>query len=65
LLVACLAGKASVLAEGGVEDRDGFRYRQGQVEEEGALAGLLSGFDPQFALAVGGGVRLGGQKAGG
>ena len=27
-----------------------------------ALAGLLRGFDPQFVLAVGGGVRLGGQQ---
>jgi hypothetical protein len=26
------------------------------------LAGLLGGFDPQFAAALGGGVRLGGQQ---
>ena len=63
-VVAGLAGQAGVLAEGGVEDRDGLGEREGQVEEEGALAGLLGGFDPQFALAVGGGVRFGGQQPG-
>ena len=62
--VAGLAGQAGVLAEGGVEDRDGLGQRHGQVEEEGALAGLLGGFDPEFALAVGGGVRFGGQQPG-
>ena len=64
LLVAGLAGQAGVLAEGGVEHRDGLGQRHGQVEEEGTLPGLLGGFDPQFALAVGGGVRFGGQQPG-
>jgi hypothetical protein len=57
-----LASQADVLAEGSVEDRDGLGKRDRQVEEEGALAGLLGGFDPQFALAVGGGVRFGSQQ---
>ena len=61
-LVAGLAGQAGVLAEGGVEDRDRLGQRDGQVEEQRALAGLLGGFDPQFAAAFGGGVRLGGQQ---
>ena len=63
-LVACLAGQPGVLAEGGVEDRDGLGQRECQVEEQGALPGLPGGFDPQFVLASGGGVRLGGQQAG-
>jgi hypothetical protein len=62
VFVACLAGEASVLAEGGVEDRDGFGQRDGQVEEQRTLPGLLGGFDAQFAAAFGGGVRLGGQQ---
>jgi hypothetical protein len=64
LLVSCLAGQAGVLAEGGVEDRDGLGQRQGQVEKERTLPGLPGCLDPQFALASGGGVRLGGQQAG-
>ena len=59
-----LASQADILAERSVEDRDGLGQRDRQVEEEGALAGLLGGFDPQFALAVGGGVRFGGQQPG-
>jgi hypothetical protein len=47
-----------------MEDRDRFRQGQGQVEEQGALAGLLDGLGAQFALAFGGGVRLGGQQLG-
>ena len=61
VFVAGLAGQAGVLAEGGVEDRDRLGQRQGQVEEEGTLAGLLDRLGPQLALAFGGGVRLGGQ----
>jgi hypothetical protein len=62
--VAGLAGQAGVLAEGGVEDRDRVRQRQGQVEEQGALAGLLGGFGAQFSATLGGRVRLGGQQPG-
>jgi len=61
-LVAGLAGQAGVLAEGGVEDRDRFGQRQGQVEEQRALPGQAAGFDPQLVPAFGGGVRLGGQQ---
>ena len=60
--VAGLAGQAGVLPEGGVEDRDRLGQRQGQVEEQRALPGLLDGLGAQFALAFGGGVRLGGQQ---
>ena len=45
-----------------MEDRDRLGQRQGQVEEEGALAGLPDGLGPQLAFALGGGVRLGGQQ---
>ena len=62
VLVAGLAGQAGVLAEGGVEDRDRLGQRQGQVEEQGALAGLLDRLGPELAFALGGGVRLGGQQ---
>jgi hypothetical protein len=62
--VTGLAGQAGVLAEGGVKERDGLGQRQGQVEEQGALAGLPGGFDAELALAVGGGVRFGGQQPG-
>ena len=64
ILVACLAGKPGVLAQGGVEDRDRLGQRNRQVEEQGALPGLSGGFDAQLVLAVGGGVRLGSQQAG-
>ena len=47
-----------------MEDRDRFGQRDRQVEEEGALPSLLDGLGPQFALAFGGGVRLGGQQRG-
>ena len=59
VLVAGLAGQAGVLAQGGVEERDRLGQRQGQVEEEGTLAGLLDRLGPQFAFAFGGRVRLG------
>ena len=62
VVVAGLAGQAGVLAEGGVEDRDRLGQRQGQVEEQRALPGLLDGLGPQLAFAFGGGVRLGGQQ---
>src|ERR1039457_6115094 len=62
--VSGLAGQAGVLAEGGVEDRDGLGQGEGQVEEQGALAGLLDGLGAEFALAFGGGMRLGGQQLG-
>ena len=63
-MVARLAGQAGVLAQGGVEDRDGLGQGQGQVEEQRALAGLPDGLGAQLALALGGGVRLGGQELG-
>jgi hypothetical protein len=59
-----VAGLAGVLAEGGVESRDRLGERNRQVEEERFLPGLLDGLDPQFAVACGGGVRLGGQQCG-
>jgi hypothetical protein len=43
-----------------VEDRD--RQRQGQVEVQRALPRLTGGLQPQLALALGGGARLGGQQ---
>ena len=61
-LVTGLAGQAGVLTEGGVEDRDGLRQREGQVEEQRALPGLPGGFDAELVLASGGGVRFGGQQ---
>ena len=61
-LVAGPAGQAGVLTEGGVEDRDRFRQRDGQVEEQGALARLLDSLGTQLALALGGRVRLGRQQ---
>jgi hypothetical protein len=63
-LVARLAGQAGVLTEGGVEDRDRLRQRQGQVEEQRALAGLAGGFQEELTLAFGGGVRLGSRELG-
>jgi hypothetical protein len=61
-VVPGLAGQAGVLAEGGVEDRDRLRQRQGQVEVQGALPGLPRGFQAEFSLAFRGGVRFGGQR---
>jgi hypothetical protein len=60
VVVTGLAGQAGVPAEGGVEDRD--RQRQGQVEEQRTLPRLLDSLGPQFAFAVGGGMRFGGQQ---
>ena len=45
-----------------MEDRDALGQGQGQVEEQRALPGLLDGLGAQLALALGGGVRLGGQQ---
>jgi hypothetical protein len=64
LLVAGLAGQAGVLAQRGVEERDRLGQRDRQVEEEGALPRLPDGLSAEFALAFGGGVRLGGQQRG-
>src|ERR1017187_8938683 len=64
VFVSGLAGQAGGLAAGGVEDRDGLGQGEGQVEEQGALAGLLDGLGAEFALAFGGGMRLGGQQLG-
>ena len=60
VVVSGLAGQAGVLAQGGVEQGDALGQGQGQVEEQGTLAGLPSGFDPQLALAARGGMRFGG-----
>jgi hypothetical protein len=57
-----LAGQAGVLAQGGMEDRDRLGQRNRQVEEQWALPGLLDGLGPELALALDGGVRLGGQQ---
>jgi hypothetical protein len=62
--IAGLAGQPGVLPQRGVEDRDRLRQRQGQVEVQRALAGLTGGFGPQFVLAFGGCVWLGGQQPG-
>jgi hypothetical protein len=62
--VALLAGQAGVLAERGVEDGDRLRQRQGEVEEERALAGLAGGPQAQLTLAVGSGARFGCQQLG-
>ena len=62
--VSGLPGQAGVLAEGGVEDGDRFGQGQGQVEKQRALAGLPDGLGAELALALGGGVRLGGQELG-
>ncbi len=64
LLVACLAGQAGVLAQGGVEDRDRFGQRDRQVEEQRALPRFLDGLGAELALAFGGGMRLGRQQRG-
>jgi hypothetical protein len=63
-LVAGLAGQTGVLPEGGVEDRDRLGQRDRQVEEQRALPGLPDSLGPQLALALGSGVRLGGQQLG-
>jgi len=47
-----------------VEERDRFGQRQGQVEEQRALPRFPDGLGAEFALALGGGVRLGGQQRG-
>ena len=62
--VSCLAGQAGILAQRGVKDRDRLGQRDGQVEEQGALARLSGGLDPQFPLALRRGMRLGGQQLG-
>jgi hypothetical protein len=41
-----------------------FGQRDGQVEEQRVLPGLLDGFGPQLAFSFGGGVRFGGQQPG-
>jgi len=62
--ITCLAGQTDVLAKGGVEDRDGLRQRNRQVEKERALPGLPGGLKAQLMPALGGGMRLGGQEPG-
>ena len=48
--------------EGAVQTVRLFAQRQGQVEEQGTLAGLPGGLGAELALAFGGGVRLGGEQ---
>ena len=62
--VPSLAGQARVLPEGGVEERDGLRQRQGQVEEQRALPRLAARAGAQFPLPLRRGLRLGGQQPG-
>ena len=62
--VAGLAGQPRVLAQGRVEERDRLGQRNRQIKEQRALPCLPGGLDPQFAPALGGGVRLGGQQPG-
>jgi hypothetical protein len=64
VLVARLPGQADVLAEGGMEDRNGLRERDRQVEEKRALPGLPGGLNAQLVPTFGGGMRLGGQQPG-
>jgi hypothetical protein len=45
-----------------VEDRDRLRQRQSQVKNNGLCRGLLDSLGPQFALALGGSVRLGSKQ---
>jgi len=63
VLVACLAGEAGVLAEGGVGkiemDLDSEMVRS---KNSGLCRARFGGFDAQFTAAFGGGVRLGGQQ---
>ncbi len=59
-----LAGQARVLPEGGVEDRDGLRQRQGQVEEQRALPRLAARRGRAAPASAPRGLRLGGQQPG-
>src|SRR6185437_8769424 len=45
-----------------MEDGNALGERNRQVEEQWALPGVLDGLGAEFALAFGGGVRLGGQQ---
>jgi hypothetical protein len=58
------ARQPDLLAEGGVEDRNGLGQRDRQIEEQRALPSLPGSFYAQFATALGGGMRLGGQQPG-
>jgi hypothetical protein len=58
VFVAGLAGEAGVLTEGGVEDRDRLRQRQGQVEEQRAWPCFPDGLGTELAFALGSDVRL-------
>ena len=61
--VTGFAGEARIFAQGGVEDRDGLREGQGQVEEQRALPRLARCLGAKLALAFRCGLRLGGQQA--
>jgi hypothetical protein len=63
-VVPGLAGQPGALPQRGVEDRDRFRQRDRQVEEQRARPSLPDGLEPQFTAAFGGGMRLGGQQRG-
>src|SRR4029077_11556970 len=58
LLVAAEAGAALVLAQGGMQDRDGLGERDRDVVVGGGLAGGLGGFAFELDEPFGGGVRL-------
>ena len=45
-----------------MEDRDRLGQRDRQIEEQGALPGLLDRLGTEFTFALGGGVRLGRQQ---
>src|ERR1700730_21097 len=59
MLVSREAGAALVLADGGVQHRDGFGEGDGDVVVGGGLAGGPGGFAFEFDEPFGGGVRLG------
>ena len=61
--VTGFAGEARIFAHGGVEDRDGLRKGQGQVEEQRALPRLARCLGAKLALAFRCSLRLGGQQA--
>ena len=65
MLVSREAGAALVLADGGVQHRDGFGEGDGDVVVGGGLAGGPGGFAFEFDEPFGGGVRLGRLEPGG
>ena len=62
VVVASLAGQPGVLPQRGMEDRDRLGQRNRQVKEQRTMPGPADSLGPQLALALGSGMRLGGQK---